>query len=117
MIEKSNYLRNQLNNDSSDNECNVDESDIDESSSNSNNYSSSNDSSSEDIDFDVHSYQLKIESNHKNETHEYSCDPIIFNLFNDNDMCTHDPNIRLNVEYYEEKNSDKSNIGNRFIQR
>ena len=103
MIEKSNYLRNQLNNDSSDNESNVDESDIDESSSNSNNYSSSN--------------QFKIESNHKNETHEYSCDPIIFHLLNDNDMCTHDPNIRLNVEYYEEKNSDKSNIGNRFIQR
>ena len=103
MIEKNNDLLYQLNNDSSDNESNVDESDIDESSSNSNNYSSSNDSSSEDIDFDVHSYQLKIESKDKNETHEYSCDPMIYHLLNDNDMYTHDPNIALNEEKYEKR--------------
>ena len=71
MIEKSNDLSSELNNDSSDNESDFDESSHDESSSNSNNYSSSNDSSSEDIDFDVHSYSLKIESKHKNEIHEY----------------------------------------------
>ena len=106
MIEKSNDLMNQLHNDSSNNESNVDKSDIDESSSNSNNYSSSNDSISEDIDFDIDSYQFKIESKHKNDTHEYSCDPMIYHLLNDNDMYRHDPNIRLNVEYYENKYSD-----------
>ena len=96
MIEKSNDLLYELNNDSSDNESNGDEF-----SSNFNIYSSSNDSSSEDIDFDVHSYQLKIESKDKNETHEYSCNPMIYHLLNDNDIYTHNPDIALNKKYYE----------------
>ena len=103
MIEKSNDFSSKLNNDSSDNKSDFDESSLDESFSNSNNCSYSNDSSSEDIDFDVHSYQFKIASKHKKETHEYSCDLMIHHLLNDNDMYTHDPNIALNVENYEKR--------------
>ena len=61
LIDKSNDSSSELNNVSSDNE-----SDFDESSSNSNNFSSLNDSSLEYIDFDVHSYQFKIDSKHTN---------------------------------------------------
>ena len=95
MIDKSNDLIKQSNNELSDNE-----SDIDESSSNSNNNSSSNHSNSEDIDFDVYSYQFKIESKHKHDTQKYACNPMIYHLLNDNDIYTHDTNIALNEEYY-----------------
>ena len=81
---------------------------FDESSLNSNNYSSSNDSSSEDINFDVHSYQFKIETKYKNEIHEYSCDPMIYHILNDNMMYTYDPDIALNVEYYSKTYDDSS---------
>ena len=101
MIERITDLISGSNNDSSDNESNFNESYFDEFSSNYNNYSSSNDSSSEDIDFDVHSYQFKIESKYKNEIYEYSCDPMIYHPLNDNDMYTHDPGIALNKVYYE----------------
>ena len=100
MIEKSNDFSSKLNNDSSDNESDFDESSLDESFSNSNNCSYSNDSSLEDIDFDVHSYQFKIESKNKNEIRKFSCDPMIYHIFNDNDMYTHDPDIAINSEYY-----------------
>ena len=74
MIEKSNDLMNQLNNDLSDNECNVDKSDIDKSYSNSNNYSSSNDSSSEDIDFDVHLYSNDYSSSNNTSSEDIDFD-------------------------------------------
>ena len=96
LIEKINDSSSELNNDASDNE-----SDFDDSSSNSNNCSSSHDSNIEDIDFDIHSYQFEIDSKHKNEIHEYSCDPMIYHILNDNGMYTHDPDITINNEYFE----------------
>ena len=70
------------------------ESDVDESdnySLNPNNNSFSSDSNSEDFDFDVY---------------EYSCDPMIYHLLNDNDIYKHDQTIALNEEYYNERYSD-----------
>ena len=98
--ESSSMIDNQSNIELLGNESDVDESVVDESSSNSNNNSSSNDSNSEDINFDVYSYQFKIESKHKNDTQKYACNPMIYHLLNDNDIYTHDPNINPNDEYY-----------------
>ena len=104
LIEEWNDSSSELNDDSS-----VNESDFDDSTSNSNNYSSSNNSSLEYIDFVVHSYQFEINSKHKNEMHEYSSDPMIHHILNDNNMYTHDPDIFLNEEYYS-KTYDTSDI-------
>ena len=101
LLEKSNDSSSELNND-----LLVNESDFDKSSSNSNNYSSSNSSSLEDIDFGVHSYQFEIDCKHKNEIHEYSCDPMIYHILNDNKVYTYDPDIALNVEYYSKTYDD-----------
>ena len=95
MIEKGNDLSFNLNNDST-----VNESNFDESFSNSNTYPSSNDNFLEDIDFYVNSYQFEIDSKYKNEIHEYSYDPMIYYILNDNDMYTHDPDISINNKYY-----------------
>ena len=114
--QSNSMIDNQSKNELSDNESYIDESDIDEYSSNSNHNSSSNDSKSEDVDCDVHSYKFKIESKKTIETHEYSCDPMIYHLLNDNDIYTHDPNIVLNEEYYQ-KNIAMIKYWNKFIQR
>ena len=53
------------------------------------------------INFDVHSYHFKIESKYKKEKHEYSCNPMMYHLLNDNDIYTHNPDIALNKKYYE----------------
>ena len=82
-------------NDSSINDC-----DFDDDSSKSNNYSFSNGSSLNYSDFDVNSYQFEIDCNHKNETHKYSCDPMLYYLLNDNDMYPHYLEIVLDEEYY-----------------
>ena len=115
LIEEWNDSSSELNDDSS-----VNESDFDDSTSNSNNYSSSNNSSLEYIDFVVHSYQFEINSKHKNKMHEYSSDPMIHHILNDNDMYTHDPDITINNEYYSKEYNDseimKINLFKDYIQ-
>ena len=85
--------------------------DFDDSFSKSNNDSLSNDSCFDDSKFDNKLYKFEVNCNDKYEIHEYSYDPMLYHILNDNYTNTHDPNISINEEYYS-KRFDYSEILN-----
>ena len=101
MLERNIDSSSKTNNDSSSYD-----SGFDDDSSEANSDFSSYDSDFDDSNSNINSYQFEVNCNDINESHEYSCDPMLYHILNYPDFYTYDPNIALNEEYFSKTYDD-----------